>query len=81
MDQKRTRIAIACQGGGSHCAYTAGVLSAALQRTRAEEDRLVLDDHYEIVGLTGTSGPMATGCPTPRSSDWRSCAGRRSFQS
>ncbi|MBV9413690.1 MAG: patatin-like phospholipase family protein, partial [Solirubrobacterales bacterium] len=43
----RTRIAIACQGGGSHTAFTAGVL-----------DRLcgdVLDTH-EIVGLSGTSG-------------------------
>ncbi|MBV8945506.1 MAG: patatin-like phospholipase family protein [Solirubrobacterales bacterium] len=43
----RTRIAIACQGGGSHTAFTAGVL-----------DRLcgdVLDTH-EVVGLSGTSG-------------------------
>jgi NTE family protein len=43
----RTRVAIACQGGGSHTAFTAGVL-----------DRLcgdVLDTH-EIVGLSGTSG-------------------------
>jgi NTE family protein len=43
----RTRVAIACQGGGSHTAFTAGVL-----------DRLcgaVLDTH-EVVGLSGTSG-------------------------
>jgi NTE family protein len=42
-----TRVAIACQGGGSHTAFTAGVL-----------DRLcgdVLDTH-EVVGLSGTSG-------------------------
>ncbi|MBV9944308.1 MAG: patatin-like phospholipase family protein [Solirubrobacterales bacterium] len=43
----RTRIAIACQGGGSHTAFTAGVL-----------DRLCRDvlDTHEIVGLSGTSG-------------------------
>ena len=43
----RTRIAIACQGGGSHTAFTAGVL-----------DRLCSDalDTREVVGLSGTSG-------------------------
>lgn len=43
----RKRVAIACQGGGSRTAFTAGVL-----------DRLcghVLDTH-ELVGLSGTSG-------------------------
>lgn len=43
----RTRVAIACQGGGSHTAFTAGVL-----------DRLcgeALDTH-EVVGFSGTSG-------------------------
>ncbi|MGN6872323.1 MAG: patatin-like phospholipase family protein [Solirubrobacteraceae bacterium] len=43
----RTRVAIACQGGGSHTAFTAGVL-----------DRLCSDvlDTHEIVGFSGTSG-------------------------
>lgn len=43
----RTRVALACQGGGSHTAFTAGVL-----------DRLCgdLPDTYEVVGLSGTSG-------------------------
>lgn len=43
----RTRVAIACQGGGSHTAFTAGVL-----------DRLCGDalDTHEVVGLSGTSG-------------------------
>jgi NTE family protein len=43
----RTRVAIASQGGGSHTAFTTGVL-----------DRLcgaVLDSH-EVAGLNGTSG-------------------------
>ncbi|MBV9413915.1 MAG: patatin-like phospholipase family protein [Solirubrobacterales bacterium] len=41
------RVAIACQGGGSHTAFTAGVL-----------DRLCADalDTHEVVGLSGTSG-------------------------
>ncbi len=42
------RIAIACQGGGSHTAFTAGVLA-----------RWMSDDvlgRYRVVGLSGTSG-------------------------
>jgi NTE family protein len=42
------RIALACQGGGSHTAFTAGVLARLL---RAPE----LGDK-EIVGISGTSG-------------------------
>ncbi len=42
------RVAIACQGGGSHTAFTAGVLKRLLV---AEELA-----GYEIVGLSGTSG-------------------------
>jgi hypothetical protein len=41
-------VAIACQGGGSHTAFTAGVLK-----------RLLRDEamaRYELVGLSGTSG-------------------------
>jgi NTE family protein len=41
-------VAIACQGGGSHTAFTAGVLKRLL---RAEELK-----RYEVVGLSGTSG-------------------------
>jgi NTE family protein len=44
----RPRVAIACQGGGSHTAFTAGVLG-----------RLLRDDvlsKYRVVGLSGTSG-------------------------
>ena len=44
----RPRVAIACQGGGSHTAFTAGVLG-----------RLFSDDvlsRYRVVGLSGTSG-------------------------
>ena len=44
----RLRVAIACQGGGSHTAFTAGVLERLLG---AEELAGV-----EIVGLSGTSG-------------------------
>jgi NTE family protein len=50
------KIAIACQGGGSHCAFTGGVLAALLRRVHVDaQGRLVLDGH-EIVGLSGTSG-------------------------
>lgn len=42
------RVAIACQGGGSHTAFTAGVLSRLLSGGEL--------DGCEVVGLSGTSG-------------------------
>jgi NTE family protein len=48
ISMERRRVAIACQGGGSHTAFTAGVLT-----------RLLRDDEiarYDVVGLSGTSG-------------------------
>jgi NTE family protein len=47
-DTGRTRVAIACQGGGSHTAFTAGVLKRLLGA-----DELA---GVEVVGLSGTSG-------------------------
>ena len=44
-DGRRKRVAIACQGGGSHTAFTAGALK-----------RLLQDERYEFVALSGTSG-------------------------
>ena len=41
----RHRIVIACQGGGSHTAFTGGVLQ-----------RLLADDDHRVVALSGTSG-------------------------
>ncbi|RLM95257.1 patatin-like phospholipase family protein [Haloarcula sp. Atlit-7R] len=47
-DTAPTRVAIACQGGGSHTAFTAGVLQEIL----SEWD----DESYDLVGISGTSG-------------------------
>lgn len=44
----KTKIAIACQGGGSHAAFTAGALQALFESG--------IQDQFEIVGLSGTSG-------------------------
>ncbi len=41
------RVAIACQGGGSHTAFTAGALKRILRE---------INEEYKIVALTGTSG-------------------------
>ena len=46
-DDAPTKVAIACQGGGSHTAFTAGVLKGILREG---------DDGYELVGISGTSG-------------------------
>jgi NTE family protein len=47
-NQSGDNIAIACQGGGSHTAFTAGVLSRLLPAIDRSDDTLV--------GLSGTSG-------------------------
>ena len=44
----KTKIAFACQGGGSHTAFTAGVLKHFFEQSVHEK--------YDLVGLTGTSG-------------------------
>jgi NTE family protein len=44
----KVKIAIACQGGGSQTAFTAGVLKALFEEGVHRE--------FEIVGLSGTSG-------------------------
>jgi NTE family protein len=46
--QRRTKIAIACQGGGSQTAFTAGALKALC------EARIM--DEFEVVSISGTSG-------------------------
>jgi NTE family protein len=43
----RSRVAIACQGGGSHTAFSAGVLQGLLSR---------LPEDVDVVALSGTSG-------------------------
>jgi NTE family protein len=48
MSETPTKVAIACQGGGSHTAFTAG----ALQRLLPE----IASAGYDIVGFSGTSG-------------------------
>jgi NTE family protein len=44
-----TNVGIACQGGGSHTAFTAGVLKRVLDEYDWEEE-------HELVGISGTSG-------------------------
>jgi NTE family protein len=48
----RTRVAIACQGGGSQCAFVAGALKTLFGAR--------IQDRYQIVGLSGTSGGAFT---------------------
>src|SRR5580704_17948850 len=48
----RRRVAIACQGGGSQCAFVAGALKTLFGRR--------VQDRFKIVGLSGTSGGALT---------------------
>lgn len=50
MTAEKTNVAIACQGGGSHTAYTAGVLGNLLENVPRA---------YNVVGFSGTSGGAA----------------------
>ncbi len=47
-ESNKKRVAIACQGGGSHTAFTAGVLKGLLRSEQLQE--------HEVVALSGTSG-------------------------
>ncbi|TYL40055.1 alpha/beta hydrolase [Natronococcus pandeyae] len=49
MSSDPPQVAIACQGGGSHTAFTAGVLARLLEDGALERD-------VDIVGFSGTSG-------------------------
>jgi NTE family protein len=49
MMGRKTKIAIACQGGGSQTAFTAGALRHLLQSDNKR-------DEFELVSITGTSG-------------------------
>ena len=51
-----TRVAIACQGSGSHTAFTAGVLQEILSEWDETE--------YDLVGISGTSGESFTALAT-----------------
>ena len=48
VTQIRRNVAIACQGGGSLTAFTAGVLKVLLHRLDPQR--------YNIIGISGTSG-------------------------
>src|SRR4029079_10910978 len=48
----RKRIAIACQGGGSQCAFVAGALKTLFGQH--------IHRRYDVVGLSGTSGGALT---------------------
>lgn len=49
------RIAIACQGGGTHAAFTWGVLTEILLTQQDWTQRQGPDRQFEVVGLSGTS--------------------------
>ena len=54
----KKRVAIACQVGGSHTAFTAGVIKGLLRSGRPRSN--------ELVGLSGTSGRVGRRHLSPR---------------
>lgn len=57
MSDEVTQVAIACQGGGSHTAFTAGVVQRLLGACDWQTE-------YELVGISGTSGGAFTALAT-----------------
>lgn len=51
----RKRIAIACQGGGTHAAFTWGVLTTILKTKKLWDARSEEGDTFDIVSISGTS--------------------------
>jgi NTE family protein len=49
-------VAIACQGGGSHCAFGAGVLLGLLAACNADGELVAGNQRVRICGFSGTSG-------------------------
>ncbi len=49
------RVAIACQGGGTHAAFTWGVLTRILETKKTWDAAADGGDTFEIIGISGTS--------------------------
>ena len=49
------KIAIACQGGGTHAAFTWGVLTEILKTKQIWDASAGNDEKFEIVAISGTS--------------------------
>jgi len=56
MPTTEKSVAIACQGGGSHCAFGAGALITLLNALDDDHKLIQGDRQYRIVGVSGTSG-------------------------
>jgi NTE family protein len=55
------KIAIACQGGGSHAAFTCGVLTEILRTKRTWEASETSEQKFDIVAISGTSAGALCG--------------------
>ena len=51
----KKKIAIACQGGGTHAAFTWGVLSEILETKKRWDTESGHGAEFEIISLSGTS--------------------------
>lgn len=54
------RLAIACQGGGAHTAFTAGVLAYLFLAFETFRRAGTLDRRFQLKGMSGTSGGAIT---------------------
>mgnify|MGYP002147809231 CR=1 FL=1 len=60
MSEALPRLAIACQGGGAHTAFSAGVLSYLFLAFEHFQRRPAGQMPFRLTGLSGTSGGAIT---------------------
>ena len=49
------KVAIACQGGGTHAAFTWGVLTQILETKKAWDANAGEGEKFDIIAISGTS--------------------------
>jgi NTE family protein len=56
-EETKTKVAVACQGGGIHASFSVGVLTEILKHIDEQKKPKDIEDRkrYELVGLSGTS--------------------------
>ena len=79
MSEALPRLAIACQGGGAHTAFSAGVLSYLFLAFEHFQRRPAGQMPFRLTGLSGTSGGAITAAMAwsdPGSPSWAEGAQR-----
>ena len=70
------KVAIACQGGGTHAAFTWGVLTTILEAKKLWDARPEDGDTFDIVAISGTSAGALCALATWYGLAWSTSSSR-----